>query len=105
MRKYKVFLDFYLPDGRKYNIWEIITFTNDSLQVALESEWYIWEIHHYWWKIWDYVVYDYNWEITYNTINNIAYLKDKLFYNWFEKEKYREPTLEELNRFYNLRNT
>ena len=34
-------LNFYLPDGRKYVNWEIVTFMNDSLKDYLLYEWYI----------------------------------------------------------------
>lgn len=50
MKKYMTILPFYMPDGRKYENWEIVTFTNDSLKNYLLYEWYI-KPHHiddYW---------------------------------------------------------
>lgn len=41
MKKYITILPFYMPDGRKYENWEIVTFANDSLRDYLMYEWYI----------------------------------------------------------------
>ena len=41
MKKYIVISDFYMPDGRKYENWEIVTFVNDSLKDYFLYEGYI----------------------------------------------------------------
>ena len=41
MNKYIVISDFYMPDGRKYEIWETVTFVNDSFKNFLLFEKYI----------------------------------------------------------------
>jgi len=45
MKNYITILPFYMPDGRKYENWEIVTFVNDSLKNYLLYEWYIKPYH------------------------------------------------------------
>ena len=41
LKKYIVIIPYYMPDGRRYENWEIVTFMNDSLKDYFLYEWYI----------------------------------------------------------------
>ena len=110
MNKHLVINSFYMPDGRKYENWEMVTFSNDSLKdYFLYEKYIIWYIEKQSlpkYKIWDYAmawvlpikiyqIEDCRWKTRLYWDLEVDFL-----YNWYDGLDLRKPTQEELNLYF-----